>query len=175
MWSKITFLRHTRESGYPDAFERFNLRRLKSKIGALDDGDMQPEQVSSIARRLDAPESEVIDMNRRLQGDMSLNAQSFDDDDDGFEWQDRLADDVDAEEVYVERSDSVRRRRALEQALSALSEREQRIIRARWLTDGPLILDELSAELGISRERVRQVEEHAIEKVRAAVATTFRE
>lgn len=150
----------------------FNLRRLKSKIGALEDGDMQAGQITSIARRLDAPESEVIDMNRRLQGDMSLNARSFDDDDKGVEWQDRLVDDVNVEEVYAERSDSARRRQALEQALSGLSTREQRIIRARWLTDHPLILDELSAELGISRERVRQVEERAIEKVRVAIATT---
>ncbi|MFX7870589.1 sigma factor-like helix-turn-helix DNA-binding protein, partial [Acinetobacter baumannii] len=75
-----------------------------------------------------------------------------------MEWQDRLVDDVNVEEVYAERSDSARRRQALEQALSGLSTREQRIIRARWLTDHPLILDELSAELGISRERVRQVE-----------------
>lgn len=150
----------------------FNLRRLKSKIGALEDGDMQAGQITSIARRLDAPESEVIDMNRRLQGDVSLNARSFDDDDEGVEWQDRLVDDVNVEEVYAERSDSARRRQALEQALSGLSTREQRIIRARWLTDHPLILDELSAELGISRERVRQVEERAIEKVRVAIATT---
>lgn len=153
----------------------FNLRRLKSKIGALEDGDMQAEQVTRIARRLNAAESEVIDMNRRLQGDMSLNARSVDDDDEGLEWQDRLADDMDVEEVYAERSDSARRRRALEQALSGLSAREQRIIRARWLTDNPLILDELSAELGISRERVRQVEERAIQKVRVAIASALGE
>lgn len=151
----------------------FNLRRLKSKIGALEDGDMQAEQVTRIARRLNAAESEVIDMNRRLQGDMSLNARSVDDDDEGLEWQDRLADDMDVEEVYAERSDGARRRQALEQALSGLSAREQRIIRARWLTDNPLILDELSAELGISRERVRQVEERAIQKVRVAIASAL--
>ena len=150
----------------------FNLRRLKSKIGALDDGDMLPEQVSTIAKRLDAPESEVVDMNRRLLGDMSLNMTSFDDPEDGLEWQDRLSDDVDMEEVYAERSDDIWRRRALEHALSGLSAREQRIVRARWLTEDPLILDELAAELGISRERVRQVEERAIEKVRRMVATS---
>jgi RNA polymerase sigma-32 factor len=148
----------------------FNLRRLKSKIGALEDGDMKAEQVTRIARRLNASEAEVIDMNRRLQGDMSLNAKSSDDEEDGLEWQDRLADDMDVEDVYAERSESARRRQALEQALSGLSAREQRIIRARWLTDDPLILDELSAELGISRERVRQVEERAIQKVRIAIA-----
>lgn len=147
----------------------FNLRRLKSKIGALEEGDMRPEQVSTIAKRLDAPEAEVIDMNRRLLGDMSLNMAAFDDPEDGLEWQDRLSDDVDMEEIYAERSDDAWRRRALEQALGSLSAREQRIIRARWLTDHPLILDELSAELGISRERVRQVEERAIEKVRRAI------
>jgi len=151
----------------------FNLRRLKSKIGALEDGDMQAEQVTRIARRLNAAESEVIDMNRRLQGDMSLNARSVDDNDEGLEWQDRLADDMDVEEIYAERSDGARRRQALEQALSGLSAREQRIIRARWLTDNPLILDELSAELGISRERVRQVEERAIQKVRVAIASAL--
>lgn len=149
----------------------FNLRRLKSKIGALEDGDMQPGQISSIARRLDAPESEVIDMNRRLLGDMSLNTAFFDDADDGLEWQDRLSDDVDMEEVYAERSEDAQRRQALERALNELSAREQRIIRARWLTDYPLILDELSAELGISRERVRQIEERAIEKVRHVLTT----
>lgn len=151
----------------------FNLRRLKSKIGALEDGELQAEQVTRIARRLDAPESEVIDMNRRLQGDMSLNARFSDEDDEGLEWQDRLADDMDVEEVCAERSDSARRRQALEQALSGLSAREQRIIRARWLTDNPLVLDELSAELGISRERVRQVEERAIQKVRVAIAAAL--
>lgn len=150
----------------------FNLRRLKSKIGALEEGDMLPEQVSKIAKHLDAPESEVVDMNRRLLGDMSLNMTSFDDPEDGLEWQDRLSDDVDMEEACAERSDDIWRRRALEHALSGLSAREQRIIRARWLTEDPLILDELAAELGISRERVRQVEERAIEKVRSAVATS---
>ena len=139
----------------------------------MEDGELQPEQVKRVARRLHASESEVIDMNRRLQGDMSLNARSFEDDDEGLEWQDRLADDMDVEEVYAERSDSSRRRQALEQALSGLSAREQRIIRARWLTDNPLILDELSAELGISRERVRQVEERAIQKVRVAIAAAL--
>lgn len=150
----------------------FNLRRIKSKIGALEDGDMRPEQVSKIAKRLNASESEVFDMNRRLLGDMSLNASSFGDADDGVEWQDLLSEDVDIEEVYVERSDSAQRRQALEQALSGLSAREQRIIRARWLTDRPLILDELSAELGVSRERVRQIEERAIEKIRRTIASS---
>ena len=149
-----------------------NQRRLTSKIGALEEGDMLPEHVSSIARRLDAPESEVVDMNRRLQGDISLNATLPHDNDDGMEWQDRLTHDMDVEESYAERSDSARRRQALEQALCGLSLREQRIIRARWLTDHPLILDELGAEMGISRERVRQIEERAIEKIRGAVASS---
>ncbi|WP_441242517.1 RNA polymerase sigma factor RpoH [Tardiphaga sp. 768_D3_N2_1] len=144
----------------------FNLRRLKSKIAALDDGDMRPDQVTTIATRLQAPEPEVIEMNRRFLGDISLNAKAREDDDAPTEWLDRLADDVDLEQNLLERSDSERQTRALRKALDALSAREQRIIAARWLSDDPATLDELGNEFGVSRERVRQIEARAIEKAR---------
>ncbi|WPO39329.1 RNA polymerase sigma factor RpoH [Tardiphaga sp. 42S5] len=144
----------------------FNLRRLKSKIAALDDGDMRPEQVATIAARLYAPEHEVIEMNRRFMGDMSLNAKAKDDDEAPTEWQDRLADDVDLEQSLVERSESEWRTWVLRKALDGLSAREQRIIEARWLSDAPATLDELGIELGVSRERVRQIETRALEKAR---------
>ncbi|SFM27023.1 RNA polymerase, sigma 32 subunit, RpoH [Bradyrhizobium sp. NFR13] len=144
----------------------FNLRRLKSKIAALDDGDMRPDQVTTIATRLQAPEHEVIEMNRRFLGDISLNAKAREDDEAPTEWLDRLADDIDLEQGLIEKSDSEWQTRALRKALEALSAREQRIIEARWLSDDPATLDELGSELGVSRERVRQIEARAIEKAR---------
>jgi RNA polymerase sigma-32 factor len=150
----------------------FNLRRLKSKIAALDEADMQPDHVATIARRLNVHEREVIDMNRRFLGDMSLNATSREDDEEGAEWQERLPDpNSNFEEDVAERSELNWRRHILRQALAHLKPREQRIIEARWLSDTPLTLDELAAELSVSRERVRQIEVRALKKTRAYAAS----
>ncbi|MDR6658698.1 RNA polymerase sigma-32 factor [Tardiphaga robiniae] len=149
----------------------FNLRRLKSKIAALEEADMQPDHVATIARRLNVSEREVVEMNRRFLGDMSLNATSKEDDEEGAEWLERLPDPKsNFEEDVAERSELNWRRRVLTRALAQLSARERRIIKARWLSDTPLTLDELAAELSVSRERVRQVEVRALEKARAYAA-----
>jgi RNA polymerase sigma-32 factor len=152
----------------------FNLRRLKSKIAALEEADMQPDHVATIARRLNVSEREVVEMNRRFLGDMSLNATSKEDDEEGAEWLERLPDPKsNFEEDVAERSELNWRRRVLTRALAQLSARERRIIEARWLSDTPLTLDELAAELSVSRERVRQVEVRALEKARAYAAASL--
>ena len=147
----------------------FNLRKAKSKISALEQGDLRPDQVKLIARRLGVTEQDVIDMNRRLGGDVSLNAPIRDDGDSG-EWQDWLVDDVsDQETRLVEDEESDNRKKALGEALSVLNERERRIFEARRLADDPITLEDLAAEFGVSRERVRQIEVRAFEKVQRAV------
>jgi RNA polymerase sigma-32 factor len=147
----------------------FNLRKAKSKISALEDGDLRPDQVKLIAKRLGVTEQDVIDMNRRLGGDMSLNAPIRDDGDAG-EWQDWLADDsTDQETRLAESEESDNRRQALSDALTVLNERERRIFEARRLADEPMTLEDLAAEFGVSRERVRQIEVRAFEKVQKAV------
>jgi len=147
----------------------FNLRKAKSRISALEEGDMRPDQVKIIAKRLGVTEQDVIDMNRRLGGDMSLNAPIRDDGDSG-EWQDWLADDTsDQESVLAEHEESDNRRKALGEALTVLNERERRIFEARRLADDPMTLEDLAAEFGVSRERVRQIEVRAFEKVQKAV------
>jgi len=147
----------------------FNLRKAKSKISALNDGDMRPEQVAIIAKRLGVTENDVIEMNRRLGGDASLNAPIRDDGDSG-EWQDWLADEsVNQEMVLVEHEEADRRHQALMQALGVLNARERRIFEARRLAEEPITLEELAAEFGVSRERVRQIEVRAFEKVQQAV------
>ena len=147
----------------------FNLRKAKSKISALEDGDLRPDQVKLIAKRLGVTEQDVVDMNRRLGGDMSLNAPIRDDGDAG-EWQDWLADDqIDQETRLAESEEADNRRMALSDALGVLNERERRIFEGRRLADDPMTLDELAAEFGISRERVRQIEVRAFEKVQKAV------
>jgi RNA polymerase sigma-32 factor len=146
----------------------FNLRKAKSKISALEDGDMKPEQVAQIATRLGVPEQDVIDMNRRLGGDASLNAPLREEGE--GEWQDWLVDETASQEARLaDRQESDVRSRALQQALSVLNDRERRIFEARRLADEPVTLEELSAEFGVSRERVRQIEVRAFEKVQAAV------
>jgi RNA polymerase sigma-32 factor len=147
----------------------FNLRKAKSKISALDDGDLRPDQVKLIATRLGVPEQDVIDMNRRLGGDASLNAPIREDGDTG-EWQDWLVDESASQEsrlVADEQADN--RRKALTDALTVLNERERRIFEARRLADEPITLEELADEFGVSRERVRQIEVRAFEKVQKAV------
>ena len=146
----------------------FNLRKAKSRISALDEGDLKPEQVTQIATRLGVPEQDVIDMNRRLGGDASLNAPLREEGE--GEWQDWLADDqADQESTLAAREESDTRLGALRSALSVLNPRERRIFEARRLADEPVTLEDLSAEFGVSRERVRQIEVRAFEKVQAAV------
>jgi RNA polymerase sigma-32 factor len=149
----------------------FNLRKAKSRISALEEGDMRPDQVKIIARRLGVTEQDVIDMNRRLSGDTSLNAPIREEGDSG-EWQDWLVDDHDSQEkVLAESEEFATRRKALSEALSVLNDRERRIFEARRLTDEPVTLEELADEFGVSRERVRQIEVRAFEKVQKAVRT----
>ena len=146
----------------------FNLRKAKSKISAFEEGDLKPDQVSLIATRLGVPEQDVIDMNRRLGGDASLNAPLREEGE--GEWQDWLVDESSSQEaILADREESDVRLGALKNALSVLNERERRIFEARRLADEPVTLEELSAEFGVSRERVRQIEVRAFEKVQAAV------
>jgi len=147
----------------------FNLRKAKSRISALDEGDMRPDQVKLIAKRLGVTEQDVIDMNRRLSGDASLNAPIREDGDSG-EWQDWLMDDRDSQEATLAASEELdNRRAALSDALEVLNDRERRIFEARRLTDEPVTLEDLAVEFGVSRERVRQIEVRAFEKVQKAV------
>ena len=149
----------------------FNLRKAKSRISALEEGDMRPDQVKIIARRLGVTEQDVVDMNRRLSGDASLNAPIREEGDSG-EWQDWLVDDHDSQEkVLAENEELATRRKALSEALSVLNDRERRIFEARRLADEPVTLEELADEFGVSRERVRQIEVRAFEKVQKAVRT----
>jgi RNA polymerase sigma-32 factor len=147
----------------------FNLRKAKSKISALEEGDLRPDQVQLIAKRLGVTEKDVVDMNRRLGGDASLNAPIRDDGDAG-EWQDWLADNSPSQERVLEESEELdNRRKALGAALSVLNDRERRIFEARRLAEDPITLEELADEFGVSRERVRQIEVRAFEKVQKAV------
>ena len=147
----------------------FNLRKLKSQINALESGDLKPEQVKEIAERLGVPEEDVIAMNRRLAGDASLNAPLRADEDSG-EWQDWLVDeDQNQEEELAEREEFEMRMRLLRQAMDRLNDRERRIFEARRLREPPLTLEELSQEFGVSRERIRQIEMRAFEKVQKAM------
>ena len=148
----------------------FNLRKAKSQISALEEGDLRHEQLKTIATRLGVNEQDVVDMNRRLGGDASLNAPLRGDGDGEGEWQDWLVDDKDNQEfVLVEAEESQNRHKALRSALDVLNPRERRIFEARRLQDEPETLEVLSAEFDISRERVRQIEVRAFEKVQAAV------
>jgi RNA polymerase sigma-32 factor len=147
----------------------FNLRKAKSRLSALEEGDLKPDQVKSIATRLGVTEKDVIDMNRRLAGDSSLNSPIRADADSG-EWQDWLLDEHDNQEkTLVESQEMENRRKALGQALDVLTDRERRIFEARRLSDDPITLEELATEFGVSRERVRQIEVRAFEKVQQAV------
>jgi RNA polymerase sigma-32 factor len=147
----------------------FNLRKAKSRISALEEGDMRPDQVKVIAKRLGVTEQDVVDMNRRLGGDVSLNSPIREEGDSG-EWQDWLVDDSASQESRLaESEESDNRRKALGDALSVLNERERRIFEARRLADEPITLEELADEFGVSRERVRQIEVRAFEKVQKAV------
>ena len=148
----------------------FNLRRLKGRLQAIEEGYLKPEQVTEIATKLGVPEEDVISMNRRLSGDASLNAPIKSSDGDSGQWQDWLADDHDSqEEVLIEQDEMDARKSMLSRALKVLNERERRIFEARRLKEEPVTLEELSAEFDVSRERVRQIEVRAFEKVQDAV------
>jgi RNA polymerase sigma-32 factor len=147
----------------------FNLRKAKSKISALEEGDLHPDHVKLIAQRLGVTEQDVVDMNRRLGGDVSLNTPIRDDGDSG-EWQDWLVDEASDQESRLAESEQLEnRKKALGEALAVLGKRERRIFEARQLADDPITLEGLAVEFGISRERVRQIEVRAFQKVQKAV------
>lgn len=153
----------------------FNLRKVKGQISALEEGDLKPEQVAHIAEKLGVTEDDVVSMNRRLSGDASLNAPLRADSESG-EWQDWLVDESDDQEQILVRSEELdNRRQMLAAAMEDLNERERRIFEARRLAEDPVTLEELSEEFGVSRERVRQIEVRAFEKVQKAVRKAARE
>ncbi len=145
----------------------FNLRKAKAKVGALEEGDLRPENVAQIAKDLSVTETEVVEMNRRLAGsDASLNATVGSDSDGSTQWQDWLEDeDSDQAESYAERDELDARRALLAQALSVLNDREKDILMQRRLAETPVTLEELSDSYGVSRERIRQIEVRAFEKL----------
>ena len=146
----------------------FNLRKAKSQISALEEGDLRPDQVDIIATRLGVSKQDVIDMNRRMSGDASLNAPLREEGE--GEWQDWLVDQSASQEnVLADQEEKDNRLGALQSALTVLNDRERRIFQARRLAEDPITLEDLSDEFDISRERVRQIEVRAFEKVQAAV------
>jgi RNA polymerase sigma-32 factor len=146
----------------------FKLRSAKNKIAALQSGDMRPDQVTLIAKHLGVADQEVVDMNRRLGGDASLNAPTHDEGEAG-EWQDYLVDQSPSPEVILAvRDETHHRHKALMHAIGVLNQRERRIFEARHLADQPITLEDLAAEFNVSRERVRQIEVRAFEKVSKA-------
>ncbi|MBO6551740.1 MAG: RNA polymerase sigma factor RpoH [Roseitalea sp.] len=148
----------------------FNLRKAKSRIQALGDADLNEEQVKKIATDLQVSEEEVLSMNQRLSGDASLNAPIRAAEGESGQWQDWLVDESDSQEKMLIEEDELDHRRAmLREAMEVLNEREQRIFKARRLSEDPLTLEELSGEFDISRERVRQIEVRAFEKVQKAM------
>lgn len=146
----------------------FNLRKAKAKLGALEEGDLRPENVAQIAKDLSVTEAEVIDMNRRLSGsDASLNA-TVGSEEGGAQWQDWLEDeDSDQAEAYEEKDELDARRALLVQAMAVLNDREKDVLMQRRLADEPVTLEELSESYGVSRERIRQIEVRAFEKLQA--------
>lgn len=145
----------------------FNLRRLKRDMKAIDAGDLSPEDVKSIAKTLAVPEEDVVNMNRRLAGgDQSLNAPLRADGEEGAEWQDWLVDENDSQEVKIGAEQELRhRKRLLSKAMQGLNAREREIIVARRLSENPMTLEDLSARHNVSRERIRQIEVRAFEKL----------
>ncbi len=147
----------------------FNLRKIKGQIAALEDGSLHPEQIKQIANSLNVKEEEVIAMNARLSGDASLNA-PMKSDEDTSEWQDWLIDETPNQEVALGNSEEYEQRmKMLEDAMNVLNEREKKIFKARRLMDKPLTLEQLAEQFGVSRERIRQIEVRAFEKVQEAV------
>ncbi|MEE2949923.1 RNA polymerase, sigma 32 subunit, RpoH [Fulvimarina manganoxydans] len=151
----------------------FNLRKMKSRIQALDEGDLKPDQINQIATQLGVSEEEVVSMNRRLSGDASLNSPIRATEGESGEWQDWLVDENESqEEILAEQDELDQRRGMLRQAMDVLNDRERRIFEARRLSEEPITLETLSGEFDISRERVRQIEVRAFEKVQKAVKET---
>jgi RNA polymerase sigma-32 factor len=145
----------------------FNLRKAKAKVGALEEGDLRPENVTQIAKDLSVTEDEVIDMNRRLSGsDASLNATVGSDGESATQWQDWLEDeDSDQAEAYEAKDELDARRALLMQAMAVLNDREKDVLMQRRLSEEPVTLEELSESYGVSRERIRQIEVRAFEKL----------
>jgi len=150
----------------------FNLRKIKARLQAFDSGDLKPEHVGLIAGQLNVPESEVINMNRRMSGsDHSLNAPLRDESE--GEWMDWLADEGDnQEEIYAEAEELDQRRKMLSTAMMGLTSREEHIFSERRLKDTPTTLEDLSQQYNVSRERIRQIEVRAFEKVQKSVKNT---
>ncbi|WP_024507554.1 RNA polymerase sigma factor RpoH [Bradyrhizobium sp. ARR65] len=147
----------------------FKLGQLKNRISAADESDLHPDQVHYIAEELKVSPPEVIEMNRRIRGDASLNL-TISDDETTEEWQDRLLDpSPDPESALTDADESRRRQAVLSEALNALSARERTILEARYLADEPKTLDELAQQFHVSRERIRQIEQRAFERVKRAV------
>ena len=147
----------------------FNLRKVKSQIAAIDDGALHPDQISQIATRLKVTEAEVISMNERLTGDASLNA-PMRSDEGTSEWQDWLIDDSPSQETVLgDNEEFSDRMKMVNSAMEVLNEREKAIFVARRLKESPLTLEQLAQEYGVSRERIRQIEVRAFEKVQAGV------
>ena len=156
----------------------FNLRKAKSKIGALEEGDLRPENVAQIATELNVTEKEVVDMNRRLSGgDASLNAQvGSGDGESAAQWQDWLEDtDANQAEAYAETEELDTRRRMLVAAMDVLNDREKDILMERRLRDDPMTLEDLSTRYSVSRERIRQIEVRAFEKLQERMRVLARE
>lgn len=154
----------------------FNLRKAKSKIQALGDADLTPDQVATIAKNLSVTEEDVRSMNQRLSGDASLNAPIRASEGESGQWQDWLVDDSEnQEDMLVEEDELDHRRTMLREAISVLNEREQRIFTARRLSEDTVTLEDLSAEFGVSRERIRQIEVRAFEKVQEAMVAAAAE
>ena len=152
----------------------FKLRRTKAEISALEDGDLRPEHIAMIAKRLGVQENDVVGMNRRLGGDVSLNTLVHADE--AGEVQDWLVDPAPSPEaVYADQEEAQQRRRALAGAMEVLNPRERCIFEARFLSEPSVRLEELATQYGISRERARQIEIRAFDKVRAAVGTSTRD
>jgi RNA polymerase sigma-32 factor len=149
----------------------FNLRRIKGQIQAIDDGDLKPEQVTQIATQLNVTEDEVMSMNQRMAGnDRSLNVPLSRDGEGGGEWQDWLQDDSpDQEATFADHEEYDARKNLMLDAMQGLNPREQRILAARRLSEPPLTLEDLATEFNISRERIRQIEVRAFEKLQKAV------
>ena len=146
----------------------FKLRSAKNRIAALESGDLHPDQVASIAKSLDVTDQDVVDMNRRLSGDKSINA-PIQANGETNEWQDYLVDQSPSPEaIVVEQDETERQRKALTAAIDVLDGRERSIFEARLLADEPQTLEELALKFNVSRERIRQIEARAFEKVRKA-------
>ena len=152
----------------------FNLKKLKNQLESIDRGSLSPENVREIANKLDVKEAEVIDMEHRLStGDQSLNVQ-INDEVGSTEWQDMIMDEHETQDKIIEnKSEYIYRKNLFTNALKILNDREKEIIKLRKLTDKPKKLEELSKKYKISRERVRQIEERALEKIKQEISNTI--